>query len=345
MNFSQFNKHIFGNPTLPQNPKVSICVITYQHEDYFEKCLEGILQQKVNFDYEIIIGEDHSPDQTPNLVKKYAQLYPGKIKAYVRPENIGSKFNFLHCFFDCRGEYIVHIEADDYFTDDNKLQTQVDLLDANQHLSACFHNAEIVYEDNSNREPEFINSSNQKVLTETKDFFVKKETWFMATASVMMRRKYVEKLPEWFLECKSGDIPLYVILAEQGPIAYINQCMSVYRKNLNGQSYTDNIQSLNFIKNRIFMYSKVNEYTKYTYAHLLKPILFEYYILAISCYENKPYLINKIIYLLRAYWEKPPINIKEIFSDIKTHVLSADTVHQYLNFRSKLNKVLGLHKE
>jgi glycosyltransferase involved in cell wall biosynthesis len=342
MNFSQFNKHIFGNPLLPKKPKVSICVITYQHEDYFEKCMESILQQKVNFDYEIIIGEDHSPDQTPNIVKKYAELFPEKIKAYVRPENIGAKFNFLHCFFDCTGEYIVHIEADDYFTDDNKLQTQIDFLDDNLNVSACFHNAQIIFEDDTNREAVFINSKNQKVLTETKDFFVEKETWFMATASVMMRRKYVESLPEWFLECKSGDIPLYVILAEKGPIAYINKIMSVYRKNLNGQSYTDNIQSLNFINNRIYMYSKVNEYTQYKYVNLLKPILTEYYLLAISCRENKSYLIKKIIYLLKAYWLTPPINKKALFLDVKTHILSAKTLNQYLNFRSYLNSLFGI---
>jgi len=342
MNFSQFNKHIFGNPLLPKKPKVSICVITYQHEDYFEKCMESILQQKVNFDYEIIIGEDHSTDQTPNIVKKYAELFPEKIKAYVRTENIGAKFNFLHCFFDCRGEYIVHIEADDYFTDDNKLQTQVDFLDDNLNVSACFHNAQIIFEDDTNREAVFINSKNQKVLTETKDFFVEKETWFMATASVMMRRKYVESLPEWFLECKSGDIPLYVILAEKGPIAYINKIMSVYRKNLNGQSYTDNIQSLNFINNRIYMYSKVNEYTQYKYVNLLKPILTEYYLLAISCRENKSYLIKKIIYLLKAYWLTPPINKKALFLDVKTHILSAKTLNQYLNFRSYLNRLFGI---
>lgn len=344
MDFSQWDEHLFGSPKLTDTPKVSICIITYNHEQYFEKCIENVLSQNINFEIEIIIGEDCSTDSTAKSVEKYALLYPEKIKAHIRPVNIGAKTNFLHCFFQCRGEFIVFIEADDYFTDKQKLQTQVDYLDANPNVSACFHNAQIIYEDDSNREPEFINLDSQKVLTETKDFFVEKETWFMATASVMMRRKYVEKLPDWFLNCKSGDIPLYVILAEKGPIAYINKVMSVYRKNINGQSYTDNVQSLDFIKNRIYMYSKLNDYTHLKYDYLLKPILAEYHLMAISCREIQPNFSKKIIYLLKAYLLAPPRNRKVLYSDIKTYILSPQIVNKYLNFRSKLNKYLGIHK-
>ena len=345
MNFSHFNHHIYGAPLLAQKPKVSICVITYRHENYVEKCIESILEQNVNFEYEIIIGEDHSPDQTASIVKKYADLHPEKIKAYIRPENIGAKFNFLHCFFDCRGEYIVHIEADDYFTDVHKLQTQVDFLDSNQQVSACFHNAQIIYEDESNKKPEFINSERQNFLTETKDFLVKKETWFMATASVMMRKKYVQSLPEWFLNCKSGDIPLYVILAEKGPIAYINKTMSVYRKNINGLSYTDNIHSIHFIKNRIYMYSKINEYTHHKFQDLIRAILFDYYKMAILCSEINPYLFKRIFYLLRAYLQVPPKSKTELFSDIKYFILNKKILFKYLNFRSKINNYFNWDKK
>ncbi|MFM6948333.1 MAG: glycosyltransferase family 2 protein [Aquirufa sp.] len=343
MNFSKFDHHLFGKPSLPQHPKVSICVITYRHEKYFEKCIESILAQKVNFDYEIIIGEDHSPDQTAIIVQKYAKLFPEKIKAYIRPENIGAKFNFLHCFFDCKGEYIVHIEADDYFTDENKLQTQVDYLDSNQQVSACFHNAQIVYEDNTNRKSEYINSSDQKNLTETKDFFIQKETWFMATASVMMRKKYVKTLPEWFLNCKSGDIPLYVILTENGPIAYINKVMSVYRKNLNGLSYTDHTHSINFIENRIYMYSNLNEYTHQKYKKQIKAILSDYYRMAISCKEVKDNFFKKIYYLSKAYKQVPPRNKNELFSDIKSKVMSSDFLKKYLQVRSKFNRIFRIN--
>ncbi|MHA8051327.1 glycosyltransferase family 2 protein [Aquirufa sp. ROCK-SH2] len=338
MDFSKWDKHLYGYPSLSKKPKLSICLITYNHEEYFENCIENILSQKINFEIEIIIGEDCSTDNTAKIVEKYALKHPTLIKAFIRPINLGAKTNFLHCFFQCKGEYVLFIEADDYFTDENKLQIQVDFLDKHQNTSACFHNALIVYEDNSNRKSEYINSSDQKILTETKDFFKQKETWFMATASVMMRRKYVEKLPEWFLNCKSGDIPMYVILAENAPIAYINKTMSVYRKNLNGQSYTDHTHSIDFIKNRIYMYSKLNGYTNQKYQVLIKAILSDYYKMAISCQTIKPYLSKRIFYLLKSYWQVPPKNKKELFADIKFYLFSEKFLIKYLNLRSKLNQ-------
>ena len=107
MNFSYLNNHVFPGHSVPLKPKVSICLITYAHENYLDTCLQNILNQEVDFPYEIIIGEDCSPDKTGEIVKKYAEQFPEKIKAYIRPQNVGAKINFLHCFFDCQGEYIV----------------------------------------------------------------------------------------------------------------------------------------------------------------------------------------------------------------------------------------------
>ena len=190
MNFSYLNNQVYPGHHVPLKPKVSVCLITYAHANYLETCLQNILNQKVNFDYEIIIGDDCSPDRTAEIVKKYAEQFPEKIKAFIRPQNAGAKINFLHCFFECQGEYIVHIEGDDYWTDPQKLQTQVDFLDANPNASACFHNAEIIFEDGSGFAPQLINKPDQKKWVSSQDFLGKKETWFMATASVMMRARF-----------------------------------------------------------------------------------------------------------------------------------------------------------
>jgi glycosyltransferase involved in cell wall biosynthesis len=340
MDFSRYDKHIFPGSNTPEQPKVSICFITYKHEAYIRKSLDAILEQKTNFDFEIIIGEDHSPDGTAEIVREYALKYPQKIKAYIRPENLGSKINYVHCFLDCKGEYIVHIEGDDYWTDALKLQRQVDFLDQNPAASACFHNAEIIYEDGSNRAPELINPIDQKKWVESADFLVEKETWFMATAAVMMRRKFAHPLPEWFLHSKSGDIPLYVILAEQGPIGYLPEVMSVYRKNEGGISMTDHIYSDAFIKNRIFMYAQINAHTHFKYQHLIKPILQAYYLMRMDCHENKSNWGKKTFYFSRATLLHPPRTSDAWKSYLKTNLLSPKTLLAYLNFRSKLNQFI-----
>ena len=341
MDFSRYNHHLFPGSLPVAHPKVSICFITYKHEDFIRESLDSILAQETNFDFEIIIGEDHSPDSTAQIVQEYAKRYPNKIKAYIRPQNIGAKNNFLHCFFDCRGEYIVHIEGDDFWTDPQKLQRQVEFLDSHPHASACFHNAQIIYEDNSQRPSELINPKDQKPWTQSQDFLVEKETWFMATAAVMMRRKFAHSLPEWFLHSKSGDIPLYVILAEQGPIGYLPEVMSVYRKNEGGISMTDHVHSEAFIKNRIFMYSKINEYTHKKYDHLIRPILQDYFLMRRECLENKGHWIKSLTYFCQATRLNPPKSFKAWKAYLKAHLMSPETVLAYLNFRSKLNQFLG----
>lgn len=341
MNYSYLDKDVFGYPTLPEHPKLSICLITYKHADYIRTCLDNILSQQVNFSYEIILGEDHSPDDTAAVVAEYANLHPTKIKAFIRTENVGGKINFLHCFLQCRGEYVIFIEGDDYWTDNTKLQQQIDFLDAHPQASACFHNAEIVYEDSSGRLNEFINGPGQALWTNTPDLISEKEAWFMATASVMMRRVHVDTLPEWFVTCKSGDIPMYVILAEKGPIGYIDKCMSVYRKNLGGQSFTDNTQSKAFIDNRIFMYAKINEYTHFKYNQLIRTILASYHVLLINCTENKSSLHKRIYHLLVAYYMFNELSFKKLKWLVRDHLITTESTLAYLNFRSKLNRLIG----
>lgn len=301
----EFDTSLVPGSCTPNNPKVSICLITYNHEHYIRQCIDSILSQQTTFEFEIVIGEDCSKDKTGLIVREYAEKFPEKIKAFVRNKNITAKLNYLHTFFTCKGEYIVCIEGDDYFSDNQKLQTQADFLDQNQQYSACFHNALMLFEDESNREDYYINPPDQKSIIHTGDFLVKKETWFMATASVMMRKDLVKTLPKWFLECKSGDIPLYVILTESAPIAYINKVMSVYRRHLEGLSYTDSNQSIDFLKNRVFMYSKINEYTKKKFHKEINSILGEYFLLFLHSKELRNNWPVKFFYFLKAYFLLP----------------------------------------
>lgn len=309
---SQDDIDLYSKPNLISIPKVSVCVITYKHANFIQKCLESILSQVVNFNYEIILGEDHSQDETVQIVKKYADAYPNLIKAYIRLQNIGGKQNFLNCFLQCQGEYVIYLEGDDYWTDQNKLQKQVDFLDT--HLTA------MIFEDGTNRPSQLINSPNQALWTNTVDFFKEKETWFMATASVMMRRKFVNPLPSWFKECKSGDIPMYVILTEKGPIGYIPEIMSVYRKHLGGQSYTDSTLSKEFLLNRIFMYSVLNDHTNKKYNDFVNPILADYHEMLIHCDEYLWNLKQKIWHLMLAYRLRPNQNFKTFFNLFKKNL-------------------------
>ena len=115
---------------VPEEPLVSVCVQTYQHVDYIEDCLEGILMQETSFSYEILLGEDASTDSTRNICIEYAERYPDKIRLFLhsRENNIEiggqptGRFNYLYNLYNANGKYIALCEGDDYWTDSLKLQ-------------------------------------------------------------------------------------------------------------------------------------------------------------------------------------------------------------------------------
>ncbi len=126
--------------------KVSVVVATYNHEKYIGHTLESIVTQKVNFEFEVLVGEDCSTDGTAKIVKEYAEKYPDIIVPFFREKNLGMFGNIPELMTHAKGEYIAFIEGDDYWIDKCKLQKQVDFLDSHKDYVACFGKCIIVDE-------------------------------------------------------------------------------------------------------------------------------------------------------------------------------------------------------
>lgn len=215
-------------------PKVSILVITYNQEHLISQAINSILSQEVNFAYEIVIGEDASTDRTREIVVELGRQYPEKIRVLLRnPEEadrdrrigLAGKINYLTTLRECRGEYIAHLDGDDYFTSPHKLQRQVDFLDAHPECAICFHNVAAIYE-NGSAGPETLCSPEQKAITDIEELL-----WgnFIPACSIMFRREPLLEIPDWFLTVKMGDWPLNLFKAQQGKIGYIDEVMAAYR--------------------------------------------------------------------------------------------------------------------
>lgn len=125
---------------------VSVIMVTYNHEKWIEKALDSVLMQKVNFKYEIIVGDDASTDNTPQILCDYKKKYPDKIRLVLHKKNIGPTKNGHSIRKKMQGKYIAFLEGDDYWTDCNKLQKQVDFLESNSQYIACVHKYNIVDE-------------------------------------------------------------------------------------------------------------------------------------------------------------------------------------------------------
>ena len=126
------------NSPTEELPKVSVCVVTYNQEKYIRQCLDSILTQKVNFNFEIIVADDSSFDGTRDILNEFFVNYPSIIKLHLHSENIGPYKNFIYAHSQAVGEYIAHIDGDDYCLQ-GKLQMQSDLLDREHECNIVWH--------------------------------------------------------------------------------------------------------------------------------------------------------------------------------------------------------------
>ena len=120
-------------------PLLSIVTITYNHEPFIAKTIEGVLMQQVKFPIELIIAEDCSTDGTRAICQQYAEQYPDLIRLITSESNVGAVANERRAILAARGKYIAFCEGDDYWTDPLKLQKQVDFLESHPDYSVTFH--------------------------------------------------------------------------------------------------------------------------------------------------------------------------------------------------------------
>jgi glycosyltransferase involved in cell wall biosynthesis len=221
-------------------PLVSVWMVTYNHEAFIRAALDSVLCQNVNFTYEIVIGEDCSPDNTRAILKEYEEKHPDLIKPIYHEKNVGATRNaYEFTLPKCEGKYIAVLEGDDYWTDPNKLQKQVDFLEENNNYSACGHQAEIIYEDGSQDSKPF--GASEDASYEIKDFMQHRK---FHTSSLMYRRHVLTDAGPFPIEIISADRAIYAMLSSFGPIKYFAQSMCIYRKSSVGISNKITYQDL-----------------------------------------------------------------------------------------------------
>ena len=119
-------------------PKVSVCVVTYNQEKFIGHCLQSLVDQQTDFDFEVIVGDDGSTDRTRDIVADYARRYPAIVKPVLHEKNIGADKNYFFVHEMAVGEYIAHVDGDDYALP-GKLQAQADYLDAHPGCNIVWH--------------------------------------------------------------------------------------------------------------------------------------------------------------------------------------------------------------
>ncbi|MDZ5645628.1 glycosyltransferase [Nitrospirillum sp. BR 11828] len=209
-------------------PVLTVICTTYNHANFIRQTLEGFVAQRTNFPFVVLVSDDCSPDGTGEIVEEYVRKYPF-IKSVRREKNVGSIPNLMDLARRVHTKYVALCEGDDYWTDPEKLQLQVDFLDSNPEYALCFHPVSILNEDDPSLVEVFPPKDHQDFTLATLA-----RSNFIQTNSVMYRWRYENGLPAEFAEIHPGDWFIHLVHAEMGRIGYINRNMGVYRKHGGG---------------------------------------------------------------------------------------------------------------
>lgn len=222
---------------------VSIWCITYNHEKYIRDAIEGFLNQKVDFKYEIVIHDDASTDATPHILKEYELKYPELIHVIYETENQYSKPHWQELInkiqrTHLRGKYVAFCEGDDYWTDSSKLQTQVDYMDEYRECVLTVHNA-VWLDCKNNTVKQCMEYDKESELSPGE--IVVRRYGFLPTASMVCRRELIE-MEGFFGKVGVADYPLQLYCISQGKVHYIDKIMSVYRYMHDGSWQAEQVQ-------------------------------------------------------------------------------------------------------
>jgi len=210
--------------------KLSVVMITYNHERFVAQALSSVLAQRTNFDFEIIVAEDCSTDGTRAIVMDFVRRYPGKILPLLRERNLGMMRNFKEALAASSGSYVALLDGDDYWIREDKLQAQVDFLDSHPDHAVCC--TRVQFRDEINHSEPYIWPPKVSGSYPLSDLL---ETYcWIATCSVMYRWGSVGPLPEWFLTLKMADWPLHILVGRSGKIHVMDEVVSLYRVHSGG---------------------------------------------------------------------------------------------------------------
>ena len=207
--------------------KVSVAMITYNHENFIAQAIESVLTQQTNFAIELVIGEDCSTDGTRAIVADYARKYPEQIRPIFHEHNVGANANFVAVLKSCQGQYLALLEGDDFWTSLHKLQIQVNALDENPDWSICTHRVNISFDEITHRGPNF----DPKHISTLDDLVFAP---FVFTSAAIYRQIPVEQHPDWVHQVEIGDYSLSLFYAQNGKIGFIDEVMSTYRQHNGG---------------------------------------------------------------------------------------------------------------
>ncbi len=242
--------------------KLTVLLVTYNHELYIRECIESILMQKTSFDYEIIVADDYSFDNTISIVKEHTCKSKVPFRILETSQNLGLIKNYQRAFNACAGEYVAVLEGDDYWTSPDRLQKHVDFLEAHRECAMSF-NRKLMYLE----EKEMFQIDSEEIDLHV--HYVTAQNLASGNcignfSTCVYRKSVLDKLDPDLFKMNISDWMINLAVAQHGLIAALGEIMTVYRVQQKGEwSKMDRITKLRLELEATDQY---NDYFKYKYA-------------------------------------------------------------------------------
>lgn len=291
---------------------VSVCITSYNNEQFIAKCLDSIISQKTNYPFEVLVFDDKSTDKTPDICLTYQAKHPALVKLISREVNIGSPANISHSIFECKGKYIARCDGDDYWNDDYKLQKQIDFLEANPDYVICHHRSIITMPGRD------IPDKLSREIKDTTTFDDLFDGNFILSNTVVLRNNYMP-YPDWLNQVGLEDLSVYLLYTKSGgKIKYLNAPMATYVKHGTGVHHAlDNIKRDMVILSSVII--TMNNFEA-RYKPGFNKRISQLYLLIITDYKWSKSYFKMLLYSYRLYvirkYHNPPLTAKQVLSHL-----------------------------
>jgi len=278
-------------------------MLAYNHEPHIANAIDGVIKQKTDFAYELIIGEDCSSDRTREIVFDYERRYPDVIRVITSNNNVGIKKNASRTLKACTGEYLAFCEGDDYWQRADKLQKQVDYIRSHPMCGLVYSDYDWQYVKSGVTIRNFLEKNGKIVdyLPQMEDIINK--TVDIRTCTVLARKKLIEQIiaADPYLHesdnFKMGDTQMWAEISLISQIHFLKESLATYR--ILEESVT---QSRNIINRLRFLVSDYEMYLYLCEKHNLPEWLKQKYLrkwcrhaLQLAFYEHRPGLAESVV--------------------------------------------------
>lgn len=254
--------------------KASVIVLTYNQESTIQRTIDSILSQQTSYSFKIYIGDDNSSDRTRLICEEYVNNHNGKVYLLPKAPNKGVVKNYFDVLGHCKGKYIMACAGDDWWHNPNKIQLQVDYMEANDECSLCYGAYREYYPfDDNTREMSALtydNPLNQILLNLN----------YICAPTVCYRSKYItEDIINSFVsrDYRMEDLPLWLLLSLKGKFYAFSESLVSYTIQKGSLSHSANYEKqMAMLESsyKVRKYFVLDNNLEQEYGHLIEEFYF-----------------------------------------------------------------------